>query len=333
MIEFALKFSAEAGSIREVRTRLAHVMEQVEAQLAKLLEDEDLLLAKVYRPLQRQSGKRLRPLLVLLSAECFTDDLSQAIKVGACAEMVHNASLIHDDVVDRSSLRRGMATLNSTWGNKIAVLAGDSIFTRALDLLIDQKSFRLLKSMTYMFSQMCDGEILQVLNYYNADVTVEDYIERIKRKTALFLAFCAEAGAVVGGASEEEIQALANFGLNVGLAFQVADDLLDFVGDESTVGKPVCSDLREGNVTLPVIHALQTASGPQIRAIIEADEITEQDVEVILELLNKEQSLDYAYSVAQRYVEQAISCLDVIPPSPAKKDLIRIAQYALHRRY
>ncbi|MBO8127238.1 MAG: polyprenyl synthetase family protein [Firmicutes bacterium] len=333
MIDFVRKFSAEAGTIREIRSRLSEPMGLVEQELSRLFHEDELLLGKVFRPLKRHVGKRLRPLLVLLSAECFTSDLSRAVKVAACAEMVHTATLIHDDVVDRSNLRRGMATLNSTWGNKVAVLAGDSVFTKALDLLVDQQSFRLLKSMTYMFTEMANGEILQILNYYNADVTMEDYIQRIKRKTALFLAYCCEAGAVLAGASEEEIEALKEYGLKMGLAFQVADDLLDFIGDESKVGKPVCSDLREGNVTLPVIHALQTSAGEEIRQIIEADEITGDDIKTILALLEREKSLEYAYEVAENYVKEAIAALDILEPSQAKKDLVKVAWYALHRQY
>lgn len=333
MIEFARRFNAEAGTVREIRTRLAQPMQEMEGELAKLFQQGDLLLNKVYSPLKKHTGKRLRPMLVLLSAECFTQDLHRVIKVAACAEMVHTASLIHDDVVDRSTIRRGSATINSTWGNKVAVLAGDSLLTKALDLLIDEQDYRLLKSMTKMFSEMGNGEILQILNYFNPDVTYENYIERIKRKTALFLAFCCEAGAVLGDATNKEIDGLYDYGLKMGLAFQVADDILDFVGDESKVGKPLGSDLREGNVTLPVIHALQTSSGEQIREIIEADEITPEDIKTLLSLLDKEHSLEYAYSVAENYVKDAINSLEVVEEGQAREDLEKIAWYALHRQY
>ncbi len=332
MIEFA-RNSADASTISEVRDRLAEPLSHVEEELMVLFQEEDLLLNKVYNPLRKNTGKRLRPILLLLAAECFIGELDRVIKIAAGAELVHTATLIHDDVVDRSTMRRGTATLNSTWGNKVAVLVGDSLFTKGLDVLIEERNYRLLKSVTTMFTEMGNGEILQILNYFNPDVTFTEYIERIKRKTALFMAFCCEAGAVLGEASEEEVQALQNYGLNIGLAFQIADDLLDFVGTEAEVGKPVGSDLREGNVTLPVIHALQTESGPQIRKIIEADEITAEDIGVVVTLLEKERSLEYAFSIAENYVEEAIAYLDIIPESRAKQDLIKIAWYTLHRQY
>ena len=332
MIEFARKSSAEASTISEVRDRLAEPLSRVEEELMVLFQEDNLLLNKVYNPLRKNAGKRLRPILLLLAAECFTSELNRVTNIAAGAELVHTATLVHDDVVDRSTMRRGTATLNSTWGNKVAVLVGDSLFTKGLDVLIEERNYRLLKSVTTMFTEMGNGEILQILNYFNPDVTFTEYIERIKRKTALFMAFCCEAGAVLGAATEEEIQALQKYGLNVGLAFQIADDLLDFVGTEAEVGKPVGSDLREGNVTLPVIHALQTDSGPQIRELIKADEITAEDVGVIVTLLEKEHSLEYAFSIAENYVEEAIAFLDVIPESRAKQDLIKIAWYTLHRQ-
>ncbi len=316
----------------QILRRLHGHLEEVEIRLQETLYVDDPFLDRLLGPLPKAGGKRIRPILVLLSTECFTPDASQGIPLAVCAELMHTATLIHDDVVDNAGTRRGQPTMHSRWGNKIAVLAGDHVFAKAFDVLSELKNIKYFSAMSGMIAGMGTGEILQIFHAYDVSLGEEAYFERIKRKTALFMGTCCELGALAGGASDEIAHAMYEYGLNLGMAFQVAYDLLDFVGEAGKVGKPVASDLLEGNLTLPVLHAMRQKDGQTIRRLVEQRSLTPADVATIIGIVKEAGSLEYAEKVANRFVDRALQQLEKIPESQAKDDLIRLAHYSVNRQ-
>ncbi len=279
----------------------------------------------------RQGGKRIRPILALLAAEALGGSPAPAVDAAAAAELIHTASLLHDDVVDHAATRRGKPTLHSLWGNKLAVLGGDFILAQALRLLLGTGDLRLMESMATTVAAMGEGEILQIFHLFDTDTTEEDYLARIRRKTAVLMACACEMGARLAGASPSAVEALKAYGMAVGLAFQVVDDLLDYVGDQTTVGKPVGSDLLEGNLTLPVIHALRKPGGGVIRDWLERRALTPKRVQHVADLVRRYGSLDYAYGVAEGFVKEAQAALAGLPDTPARAWLDALAVYLLCR--
>jgi geranylgeranyl pyrophosphate synthase len=293
----------------------------------------EAVVKRLFSSVGHTGGKRIRPILVLLSAEAGGGSVEQGIKVAASAEMVHLATLLHDDVIDNSTLRRGEPTLHSIWGNKVAVLGGDYLFARAFDLLVEVGDLRLLQSMAGMIAGMGEGEILQIFFAYDPSTAEADYYERIRRKTAWFMSTCCEMGALLGELSQVQVTALSEYGTSVGIAFQVMDDLLDFIGDRETVGKPVGSDLLEGNVTLPVIHALRGAHGDEIREIIRRRQIGPEEASHIADIVREEGSLEYAYAAATKYVQSAQKALRELPAGEAATCLADLADYVINRNW
>lgn len=279
----------------------------------------------------RQGGKRIRPILVLLSAEACGAPVWDAIDAAAAVELIHTASLLHDDVVDHASTRRGEPTLHSLWSNKLAVLGGDFILAQALHLLMSSGDLRLLQSMADTVAAMGEGEILQIFQLFDSDVTEEDYLARIRCKTAVLMASSCEMGALLAGVPGTTVEALKTYGMAAGMAFQVVDDLLDYVGDQRTVGKPVGSDLREGNLTLPIIHAMRGERGEDLRKAIDRQKLTAGAVERIAARVRRSGSLDYAYRVAEGFVAQARAALASLPETPARAWLDSLAGYLLAR--
>ena len=207
--------------------------------------------------LAESGGKRVRPVLSLLSAASLRGEPEPAIPVAVAAEMIHMATLVHDDVIDRAETRRGRKTVNQIWGNHVSVLAGDALLAKALIILVERTSGEIVRIMSDMIYRMCEGEIAQHASQHDMYQEEQEYFDRIEKKTALFFAACCKAGALMGGASAEQAEALWRYGRHLGMAFQVVDDLLDVSAEAQVVGKPVGNDLRSGILTLPVLHTLR----------------------------------------------------------------------------
>lgn len=314
-----------------LRGRLAGPLAKAENIMQARIMSGEAVVKRLFSSVARTGGKRVRPILALLSAEVGGGPVEQSIKVAASAEMVHLATLLHDDVIDNSPLRRGEPTMHSLWGNKVAVLGGDYLFARAFDLLVEVGDLRLLQSMAGMIAGMGEGEILQIFFAYDSSTSEADYYERIRRKTAWFMSTCCEMGGFLGNLTPAQITALADYGTAVGIAFQVMDDLLDFMGDEETVGKPVGSDLLEGNVTLPVIHALRGEHGDEVRDLIRKRQIGPEQAKRIADIVREEGSLEYAYGAATKYVQSAQKALRQLPPGEAVACLADLADYVINR--
>lgn len=278
-------------------------------------------------------GKRLRPLLVILCGKAVNPkNTASLIKAGMAVELIHMASLVHDDIIDQSYYRRGKPTLNSSWGEKQAVLAGDFLFAQAFDLLAAQELSPVLKIMVKTISDMCIGEIDQLNQAYNPNLTERDYFTRIEKKTAKLLSSSCLAGALIAGANQETLRSLEIYGMNLGYAFQITDDLLDYTGESSVMGKPAGQDLASGNLTLPMIYLLRhPKEGSWVKNIIAQKQLDSYHLEKILSLLKETGLLEQSYCVAQQCGSIAKNRLTAIPPGKYRDLLEYLVDKALER--
>ncbi|MBF8983367.1 polyprenyl synthetase family protein [Lutibacter sp. B2] len=306
-------------------------MNLVEEELFNILKDSHENTSNICKRLITSGGKRIRPALVLCTAGCFGKITKEGIQAAAACECIHMASLVHDDIIDESVMRRNEATINAQKGNHTAVLVGDYLFAKAFGILSKHKLVRSMEVIVDAISKMCDGEIFQAENLFNLDQTHEDYYRRIYQKTGVLIAACTQAGAITAGADEEQIEAFRIYGENLGYAYQIIDDVLDFTGDENILGKPVGSDLKEGNITLPILKLMdQREYKDWIKEIFEKGTIGENDHQ-ILRVLKDSDSLEKAFNEAQHCVEKAQEALNIIEDSVYKDMLIGIAEKVLIR--
>lgn len=305
----------------------------VEDKLQDSFRRADGIIKETCSRLLSSGGKRIRPLLTLQSAQCFGPLNTSTIQAAVAAELIHMASLIHDDVIDRSDFRRGIPTTNSEHGNLIAVLTGDYVFAEAFQIL---SSGHLLTSMSYLveaIKSMCDGEVQQADDQFNLSIDRNNYFKRITQKTGVLLASCCQSGAATVGASQEEIQHLRDYGLNLGYAYQIIDDILDITGDSQITGKPVAADLINGYITLPVIYLLENPLyGPWAQEILQKKELKGSDVQKIIQALISSEALDEAFASALHCAQSAIRSLEPIPASTAKTFLTDLTYTVLYRK-
>jgi len=319
----------------EVFAHVGEAMLQVEAGLRDALQDASPQTREVMLHLAESGGKRVRPMLSLLSAQYFSKDPRPAVPVGIASEMIHMATLVHDDVIDRAETRRGRKTVNQIWGNHVSVLAGDALLAKALVILVDETSSEVVRIMSDMIYRMCEGEIAQHASLHDMYQDDQDYFDRIEKKTALFFAACCQAGALMGGAEPEQAGAMWAYGRHLGMAFQVVDDLLDVSADAEVVGKPVGNDLRSGVLTLPILHLLRSQGyqGEAASLVAKGAEMTPADIDRVLELVRENGAVDYAYKVAQSFVEQAKAALEELPSNETQALLRQIADGVLTRTF
>ncbi|WP_434512005.1 polyprenyl synthetase family protein [Desulfitobacterium sp. AusDCA] len=303
----------------------------VEERLKQTIDKAQGMIRQSCSQLLTSGGKRLRPLLTLQSGMCFGPLNTATIQASVAAELIHMASLIHDDVIDHSDLRRGLPTINSQQGNLAAVLTGDYLFAEAFHIL---SSHQLLASMNYLveaIQAMCTGEVDQANRQFDLSVSENDYFERISRKTGILLASSCRSGAATASASNEDIDRLGNFGMHLGYAYQIIDDLLDFTGDPQQTGKPVAADLINGHITLPIIYLLKhPLYGPWAGEFLQ-DKPTPEKIPKIMQALISSEALDEAFSTALTCVETALSYLEEISACPSKTVLTQLAAKVLYR--
>jgi octaprenyl-diphosphate synthase len=289
-------------------------------------------ISQVGRHILLSGGKRVRPLLFVLSARLCGCRSNHLADFSTIFEYLHAATLLHDDVVDAATVRRGTSTANTIWGNQAVILVGDFLLAKALSLAVTTDRLKVLKVLAHATTMMAEGEILQLLHARNLDLTEEEYFEVIHRKTAVLMSAACQIGAIVSGAPPEQEEALARFGLNLGLTFQLVDDILDFTGDERQLGKPVANDLKEGRITLPLITALKRASDAERRRLKElAQDVRPEHTGEIRELLERLGALDYARSRAREYTRAAQEDLRLFPESPEKGYFWGITEMLLAR--
>jgi octaprenyl-diphosphate synthase len=279
-------------------------------------------------------GKRLRPLFLILSAEIAGFRGDARLTLAGIIESIHTASLLHDDVVDGAEIRRGKSSAHSVWGNQVVILVGDFLYSNALRLAVLQKNQKIMEALSEATTKMTEGEILQLMKTGDPDITEKEYLSIISAKTAVLISAACRIGALLGNLSEEKENALARFGMKTGIAFQMADDILDYMADESNLGKRLGKDLKEGKITLPLIHLMKTSRGKELDEVKEIirSEGKKRGLQKILKLFTKYDTIEQSMKHAEDSIAEAKAALSLFPGSPAKEALFAIADYSLRRR-
>jgi octaprenyl-diphosphate synthase len=285
--------------------------------------------------LQVSGGKRLRPALLLLAAGAFGEMPPSAVTLGAVVEMIHTATLVHDDVIDGADLRRGRPSTNSRWGNHTSVLAGDWLYMQAFNLAVKERNFHVLDILIELTQMMVEGELLQWAMIGRLDLTEAEHLDLVYRKTACLFGACTRLGAIVAGQDGQTEDAMLRYGRNLGMAFQLVDDLLDFTASEDILGKPVGSDLREGKITLPLIYLLDRCTAPDqalVAKVMEERAFRTVAWADLLELISRYDTLERVKQQAGAYAQEALQCLEGLPDSPYKKALTILPELVVTRQ-
>jgi octaprenyl-diphosphate synthase len=307
-------------------------MRQVDAVIRDRLSSRVALIDQISRYIVSAGGKRIRPRLVLLFADAFGFDGAERFELAAIVEFIHTATLLHDDVVDESSMRRGRATANAIFGNAASVLVGDFLYSRAFQMMVSVNRMRVLEVLADATNVIAEGEVLQLMNMHDPDLAVEEYLRVIRYKTAKLFEASARLGAVLGGADPDVEEACADYGRSLGTAFQLVDDLLDYEGNSSELGKNVGDDLREGKPTLPLLIAMERGSDADralIRHAVQHGEV--QKLAEILAVVRRTGALDATRAAAEQEADKARERLSLLPPSNAREALLELCSRSVHR--
>ena len=293
-------------------------------------------VTNIAKYLSANGGKRLRPILLLLSSRLIGSPTDSAVRLAAVVEMIHTATLVHDDVIDVAETRRGKPSTNAIWGNHTSVLAGDWLYMQAFQIALRERNFHVLDILISLTQMMVEGELLQLERIGKIDVSEADYMELIDRKTASLFSACARLGAIVAGADERVESRLGEYAWNLGIAFQLTDDILDFTARETTLGKPVGNDLREGKVTLPLIYALgtgDTSGRVLVETILRNRNYDGYSVDDVRSFLERYGAVERARSRAQEFAGKARSIIAEFPESPFQRALAAVAELVTDREY
>ncbi|WP_049621264.1 polyprenyl synthetase family protein [Frateuria defendens] len=317
-----------------VRALAAADMGAVDTLIRARLASDVVLINQIAEHIIGGGGKRLRPMLHVLAARAAGYRGEQHAKLAAIIEFIHTSTLLHDDVVDESDLRRGRKTANALWGNAASVLVGDFLYSRSFQLMVELDDMRIMRILADTTNTIAEGEVLQLLNIGNADVDEAAYLAVIERKTAVLFAAATELGGLLGGLPAAQQAALRRYGMELGYAFQIADDLLDYLGDADTLGKNVGDDLAEGKPTLPLIYALEQAGSEQAKAMRQAIEHGGLEaLDQIVAAIRDSGALERTRERAQTHARAAIDALDALAPSPHLDALHALAAYAVERTH
>ncbi len=299
----------------------------------KYLKSDIRLVEFAIRFILSQKGKKIRPLLVLLSAKISGGVEDRSFRGASLVELLHTATLIHDDVVDKASKRRGLPSLNKIWGNKISVLVGDFLLSKGLMISVENNDFDFLKTITNTVKKMSEGELLQIYKAKKLDIDEETYFKIISYKTASLIATCCEIGARSTTNDPEKIDALRNYGEFIGIAFQIQDDILDFIGKTKIFGKIQGVDLKEKKITLPLIYALNNSNKVDSKTIIRTIQkgVKEDEIEKIISFVVSNGGIDYSKNVAGQFTQKAKDSLDIFEESESKAALIKLVDFVVNR--
>ncbi len=326
-------FSASVRSLRELtKTDLEKVSETILAQLNSSVS----IIPDLARHLLEAGGKRLRPILTLSTARLLGYEGDHHIQLAAAVELIHGATLLHDDVVDASDMRRGLRTANVVWGNKESVLVGDFLFSRAFELMVKAEDLRVLQILSHASGVIAEGEVLQLATQKNLDATFDMYLAVVESKTAALFAAAAQAGAVIAGADAKTEDALRRYGRDLGVAFQLIDDALDYTGAEAALGKSVGDDFREGKMTLPIVYSIDRAT-PEEKTFwkrVITDGVQEDgDLEKARDIMARNNALEDTKSCARRYAARALEDLSEAPQNEYTDALSMLAEQSVARAY
>jgi octaprenyl-diphosphate synthase len=309
-------------------------LERVDREFARHVESQVALIPTIGKYIQTSGGKRIRPAVLLMAARLSGYKGDRAVLYAAVIEFIHTATLVHDDIIDDSELRRGRLAVHSRWGNDVTVLLGDYLYIKSMAMALTHDTLDIVRLLCDVTLRMIEGELYQLTKNGDADLTEEEHFEIIRRKTAYLFGGSAQIGGMLGNVSPEQQEALREYAFNLGIVFQVVDDLLDFTGDAAALGKPIGADLREGKMTLPLIHLLRQghATGERIvREIIATRTTTEQQWKELLQILSEHRSIDYAFRRAEEFAERARKPLSAFPPSAERDALLALPDYVVAR--
>jgi len=320
--------------IQSIYSLIKDDMSAVDTMIQSRLQSDVVLINQLGHYIINSGGKRLRPALAILCARACGYKEQQHINLATIIEFIHTATLLHDDVVDNSDMRRGRETANNLWGNEASVLVGDFLYTRSFEMMVEMESMRLMQILSHTTNVIAEGEVLQLLNCNDADTTEKNYLQVIHHKTAKLFEAAGQLGAVISKSSADVEQAMSNYAMHLGSAFQLVDDLLDYSESSDTIGKNIGDDLAEGKPTLPLIYAIKHGSAEESQIIREAIEQGQRDkIDDIIQIIKKTGAIEYTAQAARNEVEQAKQCLSILDDSEYKTALISLADFSVNRSY
>jgi octaprenyl-diphosphate synthase len=308
-------------------------LELVERAFVEHVQSHVGLIPEIGRYIQQSGGKRIRPAVLLMASRLCGYTGARAILYASVVEFIHTATLVHDDIIDESEWRRGQQAVHSRWGNDVTVLLGDYLYIKSMALALTEDSLTVIRLLCDVTLKMIEGELFQLTKNGDVEITEEEHLEIIRRKTAYLFGGCAEIGGILGGVTPERLYALREYGFNLGVAFQLVDDLLDLSGDAARLGKPVGSDLREGKMTLPMIHLLRQngQAAHLVRAVVRERQLVPERWAEIARMLSDCGAIDYAARKAGEYAEAAKRHLCVFPPSAERDALMGLPDFVVSR--
>ena len=320
--------------IQDVFSAYKDDLQQVEKYINEYITSEIKLIPEVAHHLIDSGGKRFRPLLLLISAGICGYRGDQRFPMAAAMEFIHTATLLHDDVIDQATIRRGKTSANNVFGNAVSVLVGDFLCFKSFRLLTEAGNLDILQLISRIAYIMSEGEVFQLIKRGDINLTEEEYLTIIEKKTAVLISAACATGAILGSASPEKIDALSQFGKNIGMAFQITDDILDYTGKEQEFGKSIGKDLEEGKITLPLIFAIKQSTEEEkdkIKEIITRKKGSQKAAREILRLIKKYNGIDYSFQRAENFIRDAQTQLNIFPECLEKDQLNAVAEYILSR--
>jgi octaprenyl-diphosphate synthase len=323
-----------AAALAQLFEPIREDLRAVEREFARHVQSQVALIPTIGDYIQNGGGKRIRPAVLLMGARMAGYTGERAVLYASVLEFIHTATLVHDDIIDESQLRRGREAVHTRWGNHVTVLFGDFLYLKSMSLALTQDDLAIIRLLCDVTLRIVEGEIYQLTKNGDADLTEDEHFQIVQSKTAYLFAGCARIGGMLGPITRDQQEALWQYGLNIGMAFQIVDDLLDFTGEEVALGKPVGGDLREGKLTLPVIH-MRDRGGPRaaalLRKVVESREVSLDEWHEIKAMLTQTRSIEYASRVASDYVERAKKTLYSFPSSDARDALMFLPDYVVSR--
>jgi octaprenyl-diphosphate synthase len=328
------KLAHNRSDLNELNKTIQKDLEKVERELQSISSSPNPLISEINAYLFQKTGKRIRPALVILCSKLLGYEGEAHILMSALVEIIHTASLIHDDIIDNANLRRGKETVHARWGPYITVLLGDYLYIKSINLSLQFENDRINRLLSDVSTQMIEGELVEYSLSRNLNLNESEYLDIVQRKTASLFAASCQIAAILSKAPAEEEEWLGSYGLNLGMSFQIIDDLLDFKGNEKMLGKPVLSDLSEGRITLPLIYTLRTDGGSnqeRIRELFERKILDQDSKEEILQIVKNNGALDYTYQKASEFHLRSQEIIGHFPPSPPRETLHLLAEFILNR--
>jgi octaprenyl-diphosphate synthase len=321
--------------IQDVFTAYKDDLQQIEKHLDRYITSEVKLIPEVSHHLIDSGGKRFRPLLLLISSRLCGYSGEDRFPLAAVIEFIHTASLLHDDVIDQATIRRGRTSANNIWGNAASVLVGDFLYSKAFKLMSEIGDIDVIRLVSKITNIMSEGEVFQLMKCGDINMTEEEYLSIIEKKTAVLISAACASGAILGSAAPDKIESMEQFGYKIGMAFQITDDTLDYMAKEEDFGKSIGKDLEEGKMTLPLIYALEQCTGAEkekAKELIAGRENYQQAAQEILSMIHKYQGIDYSMQYADKLIREAQATLNAFADSPEKNQLQAVAEYILSRK-